>query len=119
MAPELLHDSGVYSYQSDFWSLGCILVEMATGKPPFATNDHKDLMKDIMNQEIQNIKGFTALFNNLVQKLLQKDPVFRCTWDEIKDHEWFSTPLETSPEKDVSKQQTPGAGHFSFGTLKK
>lgn len=38
MAPELFQDEGVYSYQSDFWSMGCIMMEMATGKPPFYTN---------------------------------------------------------------------------------
>ena len=38
MAPELFQDEGVYSYQSDFWSVGCIMMEMATGRPPFYTN---------------------------------------------------------------------------------
>ena len=63
------------------------------------------------------MKGFTVHFNNLVQRLLQKDPVFRCTWDEIKGHEWFSTPLDSSSDKDKGAA-APG-GHFSFDTLKK
>lgn len=45
MAPELFQDTGVYSYYSDFWSLGCIMIEMATGKPPFYTNSLQELIQ--------------------------------------------------------------------------
>ena len=34
MAPEI-HDKGHYSYQSDMWAYGMLLVEMSSGKPPF------------------------------------------------------------------------------------
>ncbi|QRW13367.1 cytokinesis protein sepH [Ceratobasidium sp. AG-Ba] len=33
-APELTH-LGIYSAKSDIWSLGCIIVEMLTGHPPY------------------------------------------------------------------------------------
>lgn len=51
MAPELFHDQGVHSFYSDFWSLGCILFELAAGKPPFSSNSLKDLIAMIVEGE--------------------------------------------------------------------
>ena len=51
MAPELFSDSGIHSFYSDFWSLGCLLFEMATGKPPFCTNSLKDLITMIVESD--------------------------------------------------------------------
>ena len=32
MAPELFSDEGVLSFASDFWSLGVVIYELATGE---------------------------------------------------------------------------------------
>jgi len=44
MAPELFSDDGVYSFYSDMWALGCVLFELASGKPPYAATGLKDLI---------------------------------------------------------------------------
>eukprot|EP00823_Brevimastigomonas_motovehiculus_P006434 TRINITY_DN531_c0_g6_i1.p1 TRINITY_DN531_c0_g6~~TRINITY_DN531_c0_g6_i1.p1 ORF type:complete len:599 (+),score=220.01 TRINITY_DN531_c0_g6_i1:48-1844(+) len=44
MAPELFDSDGFYSFASDFWSLGCVLYEMAFGAPPFVANTIDDLL---------------------------------------------------------------------------
>ena len=95
MAPELFQENGVYSFYSDFWALGIILFEMATGKPPFCTNSLKNLIQMILEAETPKVPGFSPEFNDLVSKLLEKDPLKRISWPELRKHPYWSiqTPL--------------------------
>lgn len=86
MAPELFQEDGVPSYYSDFWSLGCILYELATGQPPFVSNSLQDLVKKILNDNIPNLAGFSSDFNTLLSDLLQKTCSDRLSWSELLEH---------------------------------
>ena len=92
MAPELYQDNGVHSFHSDFWSLGCMLFEMATGKPPFCTNSLKDLITLIVTAEVPKVDGFSSDFNDLIRRLLEKDPIRRINWDELRTHTFWTFP---------------------------
>ena len=48
MAPELFQEGGVHSFQSDLWSLGCVLFELATGHPPFVSTYFNELVNLIL-----------------------------------------------------------------------
>lgn len=44
-APELFMCEGAFSVQSDLWALGCIIYELATGRPPFVADHLADLVR--------------------------------------------------------------------------
>lgn len=90
MAPELFQDDGVYSFYTDFWSLGCVLYEMATGQPPFMVPVFQDLVTQIVSAPTPPIPGFSDDFNSLISNLLQKDPARRISWDELVLHPFFN-----------------------------
>ncbi|KAJ3246462.1 Serine/threonine-protein kinase, partial [Borealophlyctis nickersoniae] len=46
MAPEILRGDR-YDAKADLWSLGAILYEMTTGRPPFKAQNHIDLLRKI------------------------------------------------------------------------
>ena len=65
------------------------MFEMATGKPPFCSSSLKTLIQMIIENDTPAVENFTPAFNDLIAKLLKKDPTERITWGELKEHPFW------------------------------
>ena len=90
MAPEIIRYKK-YNRKSDLWSVGIILYEMLFGCSPFSAKNFIDLIKNIENNEIKLKDSIPISFDceDLLFKLLKKDPEERIDWDEFFNHKWF------------------------------
>ena len=55
-SPEVWKDEP-YSYKSDIWSLGCVIYEMLSLKPPFNAKDMNQLFRRVCRGEFTRIPG--------------------------------------------------------------
>ncbi|KAM3929356.1 serine/threonine-protein kinase ULK4 [Leptodactylus fuscus] len=131
-APEIIKGAD-FSISSDLWSLGCILYEMFTGRPPFFSESFSELVEKIVNEDFSPPQGPSstkpsAEFQSLLSGLLQKDPLLRCTWTELLSHSFWKdafsggdrdvpdvSTLRINAEGDsMDRPETPGNLHKSF-----
>lgn len=96
IAPEILegHRDG-HSYEVDVWSLGVILYTLLVGEPPFQTSDVKttyDRIKRCRYEFPPNVQ-ISQAGKELVHKILQSRPDRRPTLVEIRNDEFFKTPV--------------------------
>jgi serine/threonine protein kinase len=73
LAPEILLKQG-YGKTVDWWCLGCIIVEMLTGNPPFNEQNRFDLFEKIKFANVKMPLGISLDLQDLIQKLFEKDP---------------------------------------------
>ena len=94
-APELFINDGEYSFKTDLWALGCIMYEMAVGQVPFFDTAVNNLIMKIINEDVNfNKKQFNKYseeFMDVLQKLLEKDPIHRPSWGEIENYSFWNT----------------------------
>ncbi|KAF3986381.1 hypothetical protein FT663_04204 [Candidozyma haemuli var. vulneris] len=92
MAPETIRGEA-YDYAVDWWSLGCVIYDMMTGKPPFTGKSHDVITKKILSAKLNLPFYLTLDAKDLLNKLLQKKPEKRFQvdekWDAFTNHRFF------------------------------
>ena len=69
-SPEVWKDQP-YDNKSDIWSLGCVLYEMTTLKPPFRADDMEGLYKKVIRGLYPKIPShFSQDLSNTIRSLL-------------------------------------------------
>lgn len=95
MAPELFNEGAVASFASDHWALGCLMYRMAAGSTPFSASSQTETVNKILNFQPPTLSGYSNDFNDLVQKLLNKDCFERIKWIQIIAHPFWKEALKT------------------------
>ena len=76
-SPEVWRDMP-YDSKSDVWSLGCVLYEITTLKPPFRAEDMEGLYKKVLKGYYPRIPThYSQDLSNVIRALLQVSPNLR------------------------------------------
>lgn len=82
-SPEVWKDQA-YDSKSDIWSLGCVIYEMITLKPPFRADDMEGLYKKVTRGSYNRIPTqYSQDLSNIIRALLQTEPNLRPNCDKI------------------------------------
>lgn len=112
-APEILvaasTQQGYNGFAVDVWSCGVILYAMLAGRLPFHNPDTKLLYQSIAEAPVQFPPNFPAGADDLIRRLLTKDPKRRITFDEVRTHPWFEVDYEPAviPKRTRRRQDSP------------
>ena len=95
IAPEVFSGNiDIYDEKSDIWSIGIILYRALTRKYPFIGRNEDETISFIVDKDHdynnELLLGYSNEVQDLIKKLLMKDPKERPSAKEALNHEWFS-----------------------------
>jgi serine/threonine-protein kinase ULK2 len=106
MAPEILRYEK-YDAKADLWSVGTVLYEMVSGRPPFRARNHVELLRRI--EAAEDIIKFpretkvTPEMKALTRALLKRNPVERMSFDAFFSHSIVAGPIPGLVEDDLPR----------------
>ena len=95
LSPEIWKDLP-YDYKCDIWSVGCIIYELCTSRPPFRGTSLKELCHNVMTGYYLPISGFSNDMREIISKMLVVDPKRRASTDELLNCEIIKKRIKSS-----------------------
>lgn len=97
MAPEVIELSGAAT-SSDIWSLGCTVIELIEGKPPYHKLQPMQALFRIVNDEHPPIPGSASpALREFLMECFQKNPTLRISAKRLLKHNWILSAKRTVP----------------------
>ncbi|KAF2221176.1 Ssk2-type MAP kinase [Elsinoe ampelina] len=120
MSPEVIkggNNAGSRHGAVDIWSLGCVILEMATGRRPWASLDNEwAIMYNIAQGNPPQLPSQDQLSEqglNFIEKCFERDPAKRPSAAELLGHEWIMQ-LRSQLSLEPSTPATPSDGSASW-----
>ncbi|CAA3031481.1 mitogen-activated protein kinase kinase kinase NPK1-like isoform X2 [Olea europaea var. sylvestris] len=99
MAPEVIRQTG-HSYSADIWSVGCTVIEMATGKPPWSQQYQEEFAALFHVGTTKSHPPIPAHLSieakDFLLKCLQKEPDFRLSASDLLKHPFVTGECQRS-----------------------
>ncbi|SMR60717.1 unnamed protein product [Zymoseptoria tritici ST99CH_1E4] len=103
MAPEVIELSGATT-ASDIWSLGCTVIELLDGRPPYHQFAPMPALFRIVNDDHPPLpEGASPTVRDFLMQCFQKDPNLRVSAKKLLKHPWIASARKTA---DVRKPRT-------------
>jgi len=124
MAPEILQHRR-YDAKADLWSVGTVLFEMITGRPPFHGENHIDLLRNIQQKSVRLPKDVKLSGEGvkLLRLLLDRNPISRASFGNFIDasdafvslgcNGTLATDFAANDETNISYQHKANLGPIS------
>ncbi|CAG9783770.1 unnamed protein product [Diatraea saccharalis] len=80
----------LHGLPADVWGLGCMLYTLLVGSPPFHTQHVKTTLNRVINADYKIPPELSHPAQDLLQKLLCKDPTKRITLKAIMEHPFLT-----------------------------
>lgn len=105
MAPEVIELNGATT-ASDIWSVGCTVIELLTGNPPYHRLDPMQALFAIVNNDHPPIpEGISPVVKDFLIQCFQKDQNLRVTAKKLLKHPWLSMNKKSQQEKSSAPTQ--------------
>jgi len=105
MAPEIISLSG-FSTASDIWSVGCTVIELLTGFPPYHELNELAAMFRIVSDDRPPLpSNISAELEDFLMKCFNKDMYTRASADHLLQHKWIQQVIANVTTRNNEQQQ--------------
>lgn len=105
LPPEMI-EGKEHDEQVDVWCLGILLYEFLVGTPPFETESHSATYRRIANVDLRFPRYVPEDAQDLIRRILVKDPRKRMSLKLVHKHPWVIRNLRG--DKNVTRQRPHG-----------